>query len=212
MRSYIAKHKLYELIIPSTLICMAGNLTSIFDSIFISGFINTNALAAIQLLMPLISIIPVLEWLFGLGGQIISLNKKAEFKEYEGNAYFTLAVISLMLVSIIFTLFNFINTESVLVHLHATPATIHYMRDYLPFLLINIPVTCFVTMLAQFIRVDKKANFASLIIIIANVINVILDFVFLYYFKMGVAGASLATLIGYCVSAILIFKYFYFKF
>lgn len=211
MESYIAKHKLYELIIPSTLMCMAGNLTAIFDSIFISTFINTNALGAIQLLMPLISIIPVLEWMFGLGGQIISLNKKAEFKEREGNAYFTLSVISVMVVSIIFTLFNFLDVEAVLTSLHATPATIHYMRDYLPFLLINIPITCFVSILTQFIRVDKKAKFASFIIIVANIINIVLDVIFLYYFKIGVAGASLASLIGYSVSAILIFKYFFDK-
>ena len=50
-------------------------------SSFVATFIGSNGLAALQTLSPLILLITIFEWLFGLGGQILSLSKKAEFDE-----------------------------------------------------------------------------------------------------------------------------------
>jgi Na+-driven multidrug efflux pump len=61
--------------------------------------------------------------------------------------------------------------------------------------------------LCQFIRVDGQPNFASGVIIGVNIINIILDYVFLGVFHMGIEGASLAMLIGYVVGLISILKY-----
>ena len=209
MESSIAKKKLYELLIPSMLMCMAGNLSAIFDSVFISSFVNLEALGAIQLLMPLISIIAVLEWVFGLGGQIIALNKKSEFDEEGSNTYYTISIISVLVFSSIFSIICFLNTDTLLVLLNSTPKSLPYIHQYLPFLLINIPITCFVAILTQFIRVDGQAKFASFILVLANVINVALNYIFLVYFNMGVMGASIATLVGYAVSALVCFKYLF---
>ena len=209
MGSILAKKKLFELFIPSMLMCMTGNVTAILDTVFISNFVNLEAVSAIQLIMPLVSVIAVLEWIFGLGGQIVSLNKKSEFDEQGSNYYYTLSIVSVLVFSTLFSIFCFLDLDSLLTFLQGTSTTIPYMRQYIPFLLIDIPVTCFVSILAQFIRVDGKARFATFILVIASVVNVILDFVFLHYFKMGVMGASIASFIGYLVSAIIIFKYFF---
>ena len=58
-------------------------------------------------------------------------------------------------------------------------------------------------------RVDGQPRFSSAVIIIANVVNIILDFTFLYYFKMGVGGASLASFIGEVVALLFITKYYF---
>ena len=79
---------------PTILIAMALNITAIVDSIFVSTFIGDVALAAIEILEPIILLVTVFEWLFGLGGQILSLNRKAEFDEEGSNLYFTVAVIT----------------------------------------------------------------------------------------------------------------------
>ena len=46
MGSVLAERKLYELFIPSMLMCMTGNLTAICDSVFIANVVNLNALSA----------------------------------------------------------------------------------------------------------------------------------------------------------------------
>ena len=81
MSNEIINHKFKELLLPSILIAMALNITAIVDSSFVATFIGHNGQAALQVLEPLILLITIFEWLFGLGGQILALNKKAEFDE-----------------------------------------------------------------------------------------------------------------------------------
>ena len=59
----------------------------------------------------------------------------------------------------------------------------------------------------KFNRVDGQPNFASGVIIVANILNIILDYVFLGVLHMGIEGASLAMLIGYLVAFICTLKY-----
>ncbi|MBQ6345889.1 MAG: hypothetical protein IJI96_07230 [Methanobrevibacter sp.] len=54
---------------------------------------------------------------------------------------------------------------------------------------------------------DGQPNFASGVIIVANILNIILDYVFLGVLHMGIEGASLAMLIGYLVAFICTLKY-----
>ena len=75
MNFKIADSKFKELLLPTLLIVMALNISSVVDSFFVGTFIGKHAVAAIDLLEPMILLATVLEWLFGLGGQIIALNK-----------------------------------------------------------------------------------------------------------------------------------------
>jgi len=79
MNFKIADSKFKELLLPTLLIVMALNVSAVVDSFFVGTFIGKNAVAALEVLEPMILLITVVEWLFGLGGQILALNKKSEF-------------------------------------------------------------------------------------------------------------------------------------
>ena len=57
MSNEIISHKFKELLLPSILIAMALNISSIVDSSFVATFIGSNGLAALQTLSPLIHIV-----------------------------------------------------------------------------------------------------------------------------------------------------------
>ena len=99
MSNEIITHKFRELLLPSILIAMALNITAIVDSSFVATFIGHNGQAALQVLEPLILLITIFEWLFGLGGQILALNKKAEFDDEGSNHYFTTAMLTTIVIS-----------------------------------------------------------------------------------------------------------------
>ena len=92
MNFKIADSKFKELLLPSLLIVMALNISSVIDSFFVGTFIGPNAVAAIEVLEPMVLLVTVFEWLFGLGGQIIAVNKKAEFDVDGSNRYFTTSI------------------------------------------------------------------------------------------------------------------------
>jgi Na+-driven multidrug efflux pump len=186
---------------------MALNITSVVDASFVSTFIGHNAQAALQVLEPLILLITIFEWLFGLGGQILALNKKAEFDEDGSNHYFTTSMLATIVLSILILLVCFLFKDALINLLHPTAGALQYVNAYSPYLFICFPIATILGVLCQFIRVDGQPNFASGVIIGVNIINIILDYVFLGVFHMGIEGASLAMLIGYVVGLISILKY-----
>ena len=97
MNFKIADSKFKELLLPTLLIVMALNISSVIDSFFVGSYIGELAVGAIEVLEPLILLITVFEWLFGLGGQILALNKKAEFDTDGSNRYFTTSMVPVLL-------------------------------------------------------------------------------------------------------------------
>ena len=94
MSNKIIDHKFREILFPTLLIVMTINLTSMADLVFVAHFIGHNGQAALQVFEPLVMLTTIFEWLFGLGGQILSLNRKAEFDEVGSNHYFTAALLT----------------------------------------------------------------------------------------------------------------------
>lgn len=207
MSNEIISHKFRELLLPSLLIAMALNIASVVDASFVSTFIGHNAQAALQVLEPLVLLITIFEWLFGLGGQILALNKKAEFDEDGSNHYFTTAMLATILLSVLILLVCFLFKDSLINLLHPTAGALPYVNAYSPYLFLSFPIATILGVLCQFIRVDGQPNFASGVIIAANIINIIFDYLFLGVFHMGIEGASLAMFIGYAVGFLCTLKY-----
>ena len=199
MNFKIADSKFKELLLPTLLIVMALNISSVVDSFFVGTFIGENAVAAIELLEPLILLVTVFEWLFGLGGQILALNKKAEFDTEGSNRYFTTSMVLSFIASTIMAIICLLFMDPLATILHATEATKPLVLQYSTFLFGCFVVSTISGVLTQYIRVDGQPNFASAVIIIANIINIILNYTFLSS-GMGMYSASLATFIGYTIS------------
>ena len=207
MSNEIITHKFRELLLPSLLIAMALNIASVVDASFVSTFLGHNAQAALQVLEPLVMLITIFEWLFGLGGQILALNKKAEFDEDGSNHYFTTSMLSTIVLSILILVVCLLFKDALINLLHPTAGALPYVDAYSVYLFICFPIATILGVLCQFIRVDGQPNFASGVIILVNIINIILDYLFLGVFHMGIEGASLAMLIGYVVGVLCILKY-----
>ena len=207
MGSGIANIKFKELLLPTLLVAMALNISAVVDSFFVSSFIGESAVAAIDLLEPIILLITIIEWLFGLGGQILALNMKGRFDEDGSNKYFTVAIGTTIIVCIIL-LFLFYFNGDILINILEPPADVlPYINQYMPYLCLSFPVFTLLGVLCQFIRVDGQPNFASFLLVGATVINAVLNFIFLTQFHMGIAGAAIATFIGYLVALIISLKY-----
>ena len=208
MNFKIADSKFKELLLPTLLIVMALNVSAVVDSFFVGAYIGKNAVAALEVLEPMILLITVVEWLFGLGGQILALNKKSEFDIEGSNRYFTASIASSLVVSCILAFVCIFFMDPLSSFLGASPTVKPFVMDYSHGLYGCFIVSTIAGVLAQYIRVDGQPNFASVVIIVANIINIIFDFVFLDLMGLGMAYASLATFIGYSVGIIVCIKYF----
>ena len=208
MNFKIADSKFKELLLPTLLIVMALNVSAVIDSFFVGVYIGKDAVAALEVLEPMILLITVVEWLFGLGGQILALNKKSEFDIEGSNRFFTASIVSSFILSFILAIASIFFMDPLANLLGASPLTKPLVLEYSHWLYGCFIVSTLAGVLSQFIRVDGQPNFASVIIIVANVVNVIFDFTFLDLMGLGMSYASLATFIGYTVGILLCIKYF----
>lgn len=208
MKVIIAEKKFRELLIPTILIAMALNITAIVDASFVATYVSADAQAALQVLEPLVLLVTVFEWFFGLGGQILALNRKAEFDTEGSNHYFTLSIIATIALSLILAIFCLMFPDYVMTILHCRADLAPLAKSYGFYFFISIPISVTLAVLSQYIRVDGQPNLSSALIVIANGINIVLNFVFLDLMHMGIEGSSLGLLIGYSVGIICSSLYF----
>ncbi len=208
MKVIIAEKKFRELLIPTILIAMALNITAIVDASFVATYVSADAQAALQVLEPLVLLVTVFEWFFGLGGQILALNRKAEFDTEGSNHYFTLSIIATIAISLILAISCLMFPDYVMAILHCRADLAPLAKSYGFYFFISMPISVTLAVLSQYIRVDGQPNLSSALIVVANLINIILNFVFLDLMHMGIEGSSLGLLIGYSVGLICSILYF----
>lgn len=198
------KKLLISLSIPAIIGQLVNLLYNMVDRMYIGHIpeIGGDALTGVGVTMPIIFIIVAFSILVGMGGAPISSIKMGE-NDYEGaekilgNCFITLFIMSIIL-TVIFLIFN----ERLLIAFGASKNTLPYALEYMNTYTLG---TIFIHMaigMNPFISSQGFAKISMITISIGAIINIILDPIFIYLFKMNVKGAALATVISQAISAI----------
>ena len=206
---HLISSKFKEFFFPTLLTSMAGNICIVVDSILVSFFIGVANLSAIQLVSPLVTFVNLIYWMIGLGGSILCSVSKAEFDDESSNSYFTVSISSMCMLGIIITIVGLVFSKDILGILCKSQQLLPMVSSFYTVILFEMPFLCYVMSVSYFIRVDGMPNLAFRAILLANIINLCCDVIFLGVLKMGIGGAALATVVGYAVGSIFISIYFF---
>lgn len=200
--------KYREFFLPTLLITASINITSVIDSIIIGNLIGPEALAATVLCVPIMTIITCIEMILGFGGSTVATIAKAEHKFLKTKQVFTTSILALLIVGILMAILGtvFLGDISNILS-QGNQRLFQLVNDYLGFIFLGAPLMLLSLGFSYFIRAEGKPNLATMVFIVANVVNVIMDVVFIKYANMGIMGGSLATLVGYCFGMILVIRY-----
>ena len=206
--SVTINRKYSEYFLPTVLTAMATNIAMIVDSIIAGNILGKNALAAINLLSPVAQLYFSLTILFGLGASSVIAVAKGKNDRTLVNRIFTTTFIAVVLLCVVLMaiqlplaggICSLLTKDKVL-----NPLLYQY---YIPYIL-GTPLNLILLCSTYFIRTDNRPRFASNIIIVANVINLIMDYVYMGVLGMGIAGSSIATVTGYAVGFIMMITHF----
>lgn len=207
----LINRKFKEFFLPTILMSMSTNISMVVDSLIVSFLIGAINISAIQAIAPVLTFINLLYWMVGFGGSLISSTAKSSHEEERGNIYFTVAFITLIIMGIIFALLCIVNLDYLSHLLCRTPNLVPLVKRFFSAYIIGIPFIFVIMGLSYFIRVDGKPNMAFYALLLTNIVNLCLDFIFLGVFNMDVFGAGLATSIGFIVGTLYLLKYFFDK-
>ncbi|MDO5831309.1 MATE family efflux transporter [Methanobrevibacter sp.] len=209
-RNYeLLRSKFAEFFLPTLFTSMAGNICLFVDGLIVSFLIGASNLAPIQIVAPVITFVNLIYWMIGLGGSVLCSVAKAEFDEEKSNSYFSVSIISLISIGILITVFGLVFSGSIAQFLCASqPELVSDVSSYFSTLIIGMPFLCYMMSLSYFIRADGIPTLPFRAILIANIVNICCDVIYIHFFGMGLSGAALATSTGYLVGSILISYYF----
>ncbi len=200
---------LLEFSLPAIIGVMVNALYNIIARIFVGQGIGAVAIAATTVAFPVMTINMAVAMLIGIGATaLISIRlgqqKIEEAEKIAGNAVILMAFSSLTLTGI-YLLFS----TPILTQFGASREVLPYARDYINIIMLGSVFGSLSFGINNFIRADGSPRYAMLTQIVGAVINVVLNYVFIFKFKWGIKGSALATIIGQGVSAGFVLGYFF---
>ncbi|ADC45921.1 MatE efflux family protein [Methanobrevibacter ruminantium M1] len=212
-RNYkLLRAKFSEFFLPTLFTSMAGNICLFVDGLIVSFLIGASNLAPIQIVAPVITFVNLIYWMIGLGGSVLCSVAKAEFDDEKSNSYFSVSIISLISIGVLITVIGLLFSGSIAQFLCSSqPELVSQVSQYFIALVIGMPFLCYMMSLSYFIRADGIPQLPFRAILIANIVNICFDIIYIKFFNLGLTGAALATSTGYLVGSILISYYFFKK-
>ena len=205
----LIKSKFWQYFFPTVLSIFASNMAVVVDALIVSALLGVEALSGLQIIFPFICFVNLLCWMIGLGGSLICASAKARFDEDEANKIFSVAVMSILLIGIIIVVIGLIFPNVIIGFLSNSPNINQYALDYFRMYLIGVPFFCFMFCMFYFVRTDGMPRFTSTALIIASIIDPVIDIILINYFHMGMGGSGLATALSFVGGSLYIATYFF---
>lgn len=190
--------KLNKYIVPGIMMSLALQLGNIVDTIFVSNLIGVEAMSAVTMSLPVETIVQLTGYCLGIGGSIAAGNMLGKRDKESASKLFSATFLVTLVVGIIFSICAF-PTAAPIARLLVPGGGIlqNYTRDYIRISMLGAPVIGIGLMVVNYLGVENHPELASAYLILANVINLVLDYIFLRFTSLGVTGASLSTVLGF---------------
>lgn len=193
-----------RLLIPSLLMVFAISISEFVDAMIVARLLGSTAMSIVNLASPIMMLITAIVSLMGVGGSTIYTRLSGSHQPEEARRTYTVTIISMVAWVALFSalmllLFNPLHDFLCDSNVELKEAS----KLYVKLLIISGPVIAFANGIIMFLPSAGSPNTGTALIILANVVNLILDVVFIKFCGFGISGAALATVTGYAVSLLI---------
>lgn len=193
---------------PTVGAALVTSIYILFDTIFIGQGVGGDGLAALNIVLPIYSFVFGVGYLIGIGGSTVLGIEKGRGHERKAKDIFSLAVFVAIIAALIFFMVGKFFMDDIALILGATDLTIELINEYMNIVAWGfIPFTIGST-LQGFVRVDKDPKRAMVATITGGLLNIVLDYIFVFPLDMGMYGAGLATVLSYIISTVILLTHF----
>ncbi|WP_313133833.1 MATE family efflux transporter [Anaerocolumna sp.] len=191
-----------RLAIPSMIAQLVNVLYSIIDRMYIGNIpeIGDVALAGAGVCGPIVTLLSSFGTLVGLGGSILMAMRLGEKKKKEAEQILSNSFLLLVLFSLALTVFFLLIKDYLLIKFGASEVTFTYANTYMTIYTLGTFFALLSIGLNYFITCQGFSLISMSTVLIGAVTNIILDFVFIFIFHTGIAGAAWATVIAQMLS------------
>lgn len=220
-----AEYKVPKAVAAMALPSMMGMLINIVynlaDTFFVGQTGDSNQVAAVSVSMPLFMLFIAVGNLFGVGGCAFISRSLGEGKNDKVKTISSFCIYGALVCGIIIGVLFFFFRKPLLYLIGASDNTIGFAQDYLKWVAIGSPFSVLAITVCNLVRGEGAAKTSMIGSVLGQIINVILDPIFIldsgdklfgitlpFGFDMGVAGAAIATVLGNVFSVLFFLIYF----
>ena len=197
------KKLLWEYGGPAIIAMTATSLYNMADSIFIGHGVGPMAIAGLALTFPVMNLSAAFGAMVGVGASTLLSVKLGEGDKDTARRVLGNVVNLNVVLGFVFMVIMLYYLDPILYFFGASDNTIGYAREYLRIILAGNIITHTYLGLNATMRSAGHPRKAMILTVITVILNIILDPIFIYPMKMGIAGAAWATVISQCVPLIL---------
>lgn len=199
-----------SLSIPTIITMLVTNIYNMADTAFV-GTLGNSATGAVGIVFGFMAILQAFGFMFGQGsGSIISrsLGKKDEknASEIASKGFF-----SSFFAGVLILILGFVFLDPLVYALGSTETIAPYAKTYISYILLIAPCTVSSFTLNNILRYEGKAFLGMIGLFSGAILNIVLDAVLIFVFKMGVCGAGLSTAVSQLISFLILLSAFFFK-
>jgi len=177
------------------------------DTFFIARNMGADGLTALNISLPIYSIVNGIGHMLGVGGGARYATFRASGRQKEADQVFTVAFLAGVLLAVIASVTGLFFAEPIARMLGASGHIVPMSTVYIRTVLTLAPSLILSNTLASFVRNDGAPRVAMISTMILAVFNVVLDWIFIFPLGLGMFGAALATMLGSTLGLIYLLWY-----
>ena len=189
--------------VPGAIGMIASNIYFSVEMLMVGRFIGQTAFAGGNLAMPLLLIAYAVADMVAVGSSIGIALRLGEGRKEEADRIFTAAVISASLLSTIAAVALTAAGPMLFRLMGADDALIREAMAYLGVYTVFIPLTCLVFVFDNYLRICGRVRFSMVMNIVMALLCLVLEFIFLCIFDLGIGFAALGTSLGMSITCII---------
>ena len=194
--------------VPASIGILVMSLNVLIDTIFVGQWIGSNAIAAINVVLPVSFFIAALGMAIGLGGGSLISRSLGKNNLEKATKTFGNQIVLTFSLTIGFVLFGLIFIEGIIPAFGGKGALFKPAKIYYTIVLYGVPILGYCMMGNNVIRSVGKPKNAMYAMMLPSISNLILDYILIYIFDFGMYGAAWATTLSYAVCAFYIVFFF----
>lgn len=206
---YLVTKALKTFMWGSILAAVSAQVATTTDAIVVSNLIGPDAISAINLMMPVLTLFSALMILFGIGASVVAAKAIGRRDETEANGVFTSAILTSFTSGVVLAGIVFFFSENIVDALTGGNLAIYNLAlSYLRAMCVAIPFLMMAGVIENFVKTDGNPKLVMIAVISGSVLNLILDIVFVKFLGLGIAGSAWATGLNYVVAILICLLHF----
>lgn len=194
--------------LPSLIAMLALSTYSTIDGIFVGKKLGENALAAIGIAWPIFPILIAFELLFSVGAAAMASYFLGRGKAFRARIVFSSVFYFALSTSVIGGVVLYFYSDSIALLLGSSETLLPLVCRYTEVIYLGAFIIVLHPMLDIFAINDKQPVLASFAMIVGSLVNILLNYIFLFVLELGIASSALATLLGHGIGMCILLQHF----